>query len=206
MGGAGYLSGMKVALDVQHLYRPNHPSDQGTVYHLANGYANSSSITEAHCTLIYAGAIHEFLASWGAEVLTNDAGAGVLTGFYSQRNHAAGLWGADLYLACHLNAGGGSYAAIEMMAAHRDDRLTGFIGTELTQSVPEIRSSRAVGLGQTDRGAVCIRDCSCPAAILEPFFGDTPSQQGLMAAGRLLEVGQAIARGVGSWWRGGHIA
>lgn len=197
-GGPGYLSGMKVVVDVQHLYRPNHPRDQGSVYTLADG----SMLTEAHCTTIYAGAIHEFLLSWGAEVLVNDPVRGLLVGYYSQRNRDAGFYGADLYLACHLNAGGGSYAAIEMMAAHRDDRLAEFIGNELTAAEPEILESHPVLLAHGDRGAICIEGCVCPAAIIEPFFGDNPRQQVLTSAARLVGVGQAVGRGVGNWWRG----
>jgi N-acetylmuramoyl-L-alanine amidase len=198
MGGAGYLTGMKVAVDVQHLYRVNHPRDQGSEYVMSDG----SRLTEAHCTLIYAAALHDFLIGSGAEVLSNNPASRTLVGYYSERNRAAGLWGADLYLACHLNSGDGSYAAVEMMAAHRDDRLEAFVGLELVSGFPEILESRAVQLAHGERGAVCIEACACPAAILEPFFGDNPRQQGLMSAGRLSEVGQSIGRGVGNWWRG----
>ncbi len=201
-GGLGYLSGMKVAVDVQHLYRPNHPSDHGSVYTLATGL----TVTEAHCTTIYAAAIHEFLASWGAEVLVNDPASGALIGYYSERNRADSLWGADLYLACHLNAGRGTYAAIEIMAAHRDDRLCEYIGGERTAAAPEIAESRPVMLGHGDRGAVCIEACACPAAIVEPFFGDNPKQQGLMSGSALAGIGRAIGRGVGNWWRAGRLA
>lgn len=199
-GGPGYLTGMRVALDVQHLYRPNHPRDQGSVYRLATG----ETITEAHCTLLYAAAIHEWLLGYGAEVLTNDPVRGILSGYYSTRNEQASAWGSHLYLACHLNAGGGSYAAVEMMAGKRDDRLAGWIGNELVSAAPEILESRTVSLAPGERGAVCIERCACPAAIVEPFFGDNPHQQSMMAAPRLVEIGQAIGRGVGSWWRSTH--
>lgn len=201
-GGLGYLTGMKVALDVQHLYRPNHPHDQGSVYTLAGGF----TITEAHCTNIYAGAIHEFLSSWGATVLVNDPVRGTLIGYYSQRNREASLWGADLYLACHLNAGHGTYAAIEMMAGRRDDRLCAYIGSELKATAKEITDARPVMLGHGDRGAVCIEACACPAAIVEPFFGDSPSQQPLMAGAALADIGRAIGRGVANWWRAGNMS
>src|SRR6266481_4300012 len=174
-GGSGYLTGLKVALDVQHLYRPNHPRDQGSVYQLASG----ATITEAHCTLLYAAAIHGFLIAWGATVLSNDPVAKTLVGTYSQRNDAANLWGANLYLACHLHAGHGSYAAIEMMSARRDDRVACWIGNELVAAAPEILEYRTVSLAHLERGAVCIERCDCPALILEPFFGDNPRQQGL---------------------------
>jgi N-acetylmuramoyl-L-alanine amidase len=190
---------MKVAVDVQHLYRPNHPRDQGSVYSTAFG-----KVTEAHVTLIYAAALHDWLLSWGAEVLSNDPARGELVGRYSERNRAAVEWGADLYLACHLNAGGGSYAAIEQMARSKVDRLSAWIGQELVAAAPEILSFKAVTLSPLERGAVCIEACACPAAIVEPFFGDYPHHQGLLAASRLVEVGQAIARGVGNWWRGDH--
>jgi hypothetical protein len=138
----------------------------------------------------------------GAQVLTNDPVRKILTGLYWQRNRAAFSWGASLYLACHLNAGRGSYAAVEMIAARRDPRLFEWIGNELVHSVPEILSSHGVALSPGDRGVVCIGSCSQPAAIIEPFFGDNPRQQGLFASFRLIEVGQAIARGVIGWWQG----
>jgi N-acetylmuramoyl-L-alanine amidase len=191
------LSSLKVAVDVQHLYKRDAPRDQGSLYSILGG----GKVTEAHCTTIYAGALVAALKGWGAEVLVNDPAHGVFVGSYPVRNAAALHWGARVYLACHLNAGRGSYALVEMMAPQPDDHLSTHIVNELIHSTPEILSGHRNLLRRNrDRGAICIEGFPALGLILEPFFGDNPVQQALLKAPRLLGIGQAIARGIASWW------
>lgn len=192
---------LKVAVDVQHLYRPSHPGDQGSVYHLPNG----TTVTEAHATTIYAAGICHELQAHGVPVLTNDPARGVLVGDYWTRCRAAARWEASVYLACHLNAGGGDYAALEMMSGRYDASLCASIARELSnasskRSARGVLSWRAPLLNRGERGAVCIESFPGPAIILEPFFGDSLSADLLLAPDVLAELGKAIAEGVMVWW------
>ena len=73
------LSGLKVAVDVQHVFRDGeHRNDRGTVFRLADGL----KMNEADAASLYAHAIIGAIAEQGAEVLTNDPLRGVLVGSY----------------------------------------------------------------------------------------------------------------------------
>ena len=197
------VSDLRVAVDVQHLYRPHKPHDQGSVFRLADG----STVTEGHAATMYAEAITAHLRGAGATVLTNPT----LAGYYSARQRAASGWGAHLYLACHVNAGGGAYALIE----HASDRQTpeALAGTRdigrriclaLTDQVAGIVGCRQVELATGTRGRVCVEGFAGPHALLEPFFGDHPQHQPLLAAVRLKLIGEVLGSAVVNWWQFGH--
>lgn len=193
------LEGLKVAVDVQHLWKPPpHDGDRGSLYTLEDG----THVTEAHCTTIYAMSLCAWLTARGASVLTNNPARHVLIGFYSERCRAALHWGAHVYLACHLNAGRGSYASLESMAETPGLNLGIWIGEELRRASSLILSTRTVALKLGERGAPCVQAAlpPCAAVIVEPFFGDNPRQQILMTGPGLAQVGEAIATGVGNWW------
>jgi N-acetylmuramoyl-L-alanine amidase len=194
------LAGLRVVVDVQHLYREHKPHDEGTVYVLGNGL----HVTEAHAALGYAGALTAWLTGQGATVLTNDPKHAMLVGYYSARNRVANAFEAHAYLACHLNAGRGSYAALEAMTVSAGLGLADAIGLALvTPAFPAILHYKVVRLSQGMRGAACIEACaaSVAALVVEPFFGDNPRHQPLLLAPELKRVGEAIGHGVASWWR-----
>lgn len=195
------LVGLRVVIDVQHLFRDHKPRDRGAVYTLPSG----ALMAEADATLVYAAAAAEALTARGAAILTNDPKHGILVGYYSTRNRLAGTWGGHAYLACHLNAGRGSYAMVECMASLVNDepaRLSRTIASYLWHVSPEILSTKVKRLVATERGAACIEACpsKVAAVLLEPFFGDNPAHQPLLAATELRRVGIAIANGVANWW------
>jgi len=193
------LAGARFAVDVQHLYRANHPGDRGAKYRLADG----TSVFEASAATLYAQALTGWLRSRGAEVLTNDPVKGILVGIYPRRQREALAWGADAYLACHLNAGGGAYGALELLASDvsRSRPLAQRIAAELTAAIAV--PCRTVDLALGVRGTVCIEVFAVqrPALILEPFFGDYPPHQKLLSAPNLSLVGEAIGRGLADWWQ-----
>lgn len=196
------LAGLRIAVDVQHLYRDGqHAGDRGSIYTLQNG----NHVAEADAALSYAHALRDYLAARSAKVLTNQPDMGVLVGPYSKRNQAAAAFGVHAYLACHVNAGGGSYARCEYLAATPGQGLGEAIGLQITAAFPSIHTAHAVPLAPGERGNVCVEACdhTRPAIILEPFFGDNPSQQGLFAPDQLVRLGQAIGAGVGAWWAAG---
>lgn len=199
------LAGLAVAVDVQHLYRVGlFARDRGSRFRLANG----TTVWEADAATLYAQALVAELRGRGAKVLTNNPVRGSLTGYYSARNREATTWGAQLYLACHLNAGGGSYSRIESMrkrpaaTATAALALAGWIHGALGV-LPQIRLGQTMVLNHGERGAVCIEGVGpwIPALLLEPFFGDTPKMQDLLAGSELATVGRLIGQGVAAWWR-----
>jgi hypothetical protein len=199
------LAGLKVAVDVQHLYRASHPGDQGTVYTLPGG----AHVSETHLSSIYALALVVWLRARGADVLTNDPRSNTLTGDYWTRNRVAIGWGAHAYLACHVNAGRGHYAEAESMKGSPGAGLSRWIVSQLYRLGPFILDVRTPELVRGDRGAVCIesfhRDAPgvsvvAAAALVEPFFGDCPAHQVLFASSRLADVAAAIGEGVARWW------
>lgn len=198
------LEGLRVVVDVQHLYRPNKPRDRGSVYTLIDG----TTTTEGSAVVVYAGALRHFLEERGATVLTNDPTHGILIGPYSTRHRAVNTWKPHAYLACHLNAGGGGYALMEHMSMSRGKALAEAIGQALSAVFPPLADHRTQALKSTDRGAVCIERVAEPAAavLCEPFFGDTPAHQSLLAAPELARVGRAIGLGLVEWWNHEHPA
>jgi N-acetylmuramoyl-L-alanine amidase len=193
------LSGLRIAVDVQHLYKPPpHDQDRGAVFTLANG----TKVCESQIATLYAQALVTWLHSRGATVMCNDLLHGRLTGTYAQRNLDAFHWGAHAYLACHVNAGGGSYCLAEYPAGTTGGALGGSIGACLVDDFRELLSSQLGPLTSGQRGFVCIGECdrSRPAVILEPFFGDNPRHQALIPAARLVAVGESIGEGVARWW------
>lgn len=192
------LKALRAVVDVQHLYRFNHPLDRGTEFVLANG----THTTEASAAVLYAASLVAWLRTAGATVLTNDPMRQVLVGPYSRRNLSALDFGADAYLACHVNAGGGDYGLMEYMSTTTGRALADAIGPRLTAAFPPIRSVTTRALSTTDRGAVCIRlvPGGCATIICEPFFGDTPAHQGLFAAPELARLGATLGQGIADWW------
>ena len=192
------LEGLRVAVDVQHLYKSSNPLDRGAVFELPGGF----HLAEAQAVTVYAQALCAWLAARGTAVLTNDPAAKVMVGSYYRRQKEAEKWEADAYLACHLNAGGGSYAALEYAVGSAGIALSTRIGARLGDDFQEITSYKLVSLSPQARGFSCIdgfpRDRA--AVLLEPFFGDNPRQQELLSTPRLVAVGESIGEGVARWW------
>ncbi len=192
------LAGLKVAIDVQHLWKPP-PSDRdhGAVFTLPDG----RHTTEADAALLYAAALAAWLEGRGALVLRNDPTRRVMVGRYADRHRTALSWGAQVYLACHLNAGGGRYGLVEWLNGNPGEPLANAIVGEL-RNIAEVGAAHGKALNAGERGTLCVQGCGAriAALILEPFFGDSPSMQPLLAPARLLEVGAAIGSGVARWW------
>jgi len=201
----GRMAGARVVVDVQHVYRTGlHARDQGSVYTLPNG----SHVAEAALSGTYAAALVAALRARSAAVLTNVPTRGVLVGPYERRNREANAFDAHAYLACHVNAGGGTYGAAEYMVGGGGQPLAQRIGLAVTATFPEVRGWKCVPLMDGQRGAVCIQavDARRVALILEPFFGDCPAHVSMMGAAALQGLGEAIAAGLSEWWRQTHAA
>lgn len=194
------LAGLRVVLDVQHLYREApHFGDRGSCYTLGNG----THVWEAAAATMYAAAAAAWLRARSALVYTNDPTQGVLVGPYSRRHAAANALGIHAYIACHVNAGGGNYAAAEYMTGSPGQALGTRIGTAITHTFRDIPSAKCVPLVRGARGAVCVEgvDRHIPAIVLEPFFGDNPRQQAIFEPQYLAALGVAVGVGIAAWWQ-----
>lgn len=115
-------------------------------------------------------------------------------------------YGADVYLACHANAGRGDYGLV--LHDYRSRR-----GAELAALVAE---EQARAMGWTVRAAPCrpdtdgrprdgdyaeawstIAGVDAVALCLEPYFLDGPRRSAFLAG--LGAVGEATARGIAAW-------
>ena len=131
-------------------------------------------------------------------------------GYYSHRHKRANNFfekesGACIYLAGHLNAGGGSYSAVfhdhrsAMGAAaalyikNELGKIEGLQNAKTIQAQPTDWTTHAFN---TIDGIYPGRGCGL---CLEPFFVDTKSHIHLMSDEGLEEVGNAIAVGVDAW-------
>ncbi len=200
------LSQLRVAVDVQHLYRTGrHAKDHGSIYTLKDG----THIAEADAATLYAGALTAWLRRRGALVLTNDPSRGILSGPYSTRNSEADVWGAQAYIACHLNAGGGTYAVFEYMGGTIGSTLAMWASRQVQHDFSVLISlGRSMAIDPAHRGAVCIEPVSrtMSAVISEPFFGDNPAQQELFALAKLTLLGESIGEGIAQWWERRAVA
>ncbi len=197
---AGRLAGLRVVVDVQHLYRTgSKATDRGAQFKTAAGL----KITEAAAAQQYAAALCSWLAERGAAVLTNEPTRGILVGPYSTRNNAANAYNAHLYLACHVNAGGGAYFAGEFMVGTGGQAVADAIGAVVLERFkPDVQGKRSVPLTHGQRGAVCIEAVqrNRQALILEPFFGDRQEHRRFLEGPALKAMGEAIGAGVAAWW------
>lgn len=186
------MAPLKVALDVQHLYRGGiHARDRGTRFVGPRGLV----VWEADLALGYASGLALALEAAGASVLRNDVGARSLVGPYWRRHAQAKAWGANLYLAAHVNAGGGSYALTEYLAGTGSFYLATSIGAALDRTFGEVLGAHARVMVPGQRGYGCL-PAGARGVLLEPFFGDKRTHQALFDPGRLAEVGRVIARAV----------
>lgn len=192
------LDRLRVVVDVQHLYKLSNPLDRGAEFALQDRVR----YYEAQASTVYAQAIVSWLMGRGAHVLTNDPRIGQLTGPYARRNREANRWDATVYLACHVNAGGGMYALTEYATSYAGSTLARTIGAGLVNDLKEwIPAHTELPINPGQRGHVCVGAVSAgiPAVILEPFFGDRLAMQPLLRPTGLRLVGESIAASVARW-------
>ena len=209
--------------DIQHAGRPDRPGDMGAAYDLdGDGVTGERGEREVDLVRAYVAAAAAYARSLGHTVTVLE------TGTYGQR-HATAIRIAraapeveHVYLACHTNAGGGSYglvrpdyrsagglAAAERLAASLRT-LPALSKVRVEPLYPSAAAAAADGRDVSDAGKVgwwtrgwgCIEGIwSGPAnlcgVLVEPFFIDTARHKPLMTAPGLVTVGQALVRGVG---------
>ena len=188
-----------IVLDRQHIGKPNKVDDLGAYSELCQDY-------EVHLVAQYMLEIECTLRALGHQVVV------LSDGYYSHRHKRANNFferasGACIYLAGHLNAGGGEYGALfhdhrsAMGAdacefiAHHMAKLEGIGAVKVLEASPLDWTKNAFN---TIDGVFAGRGCG---VCLEPFFLDAKSHRFLMTDTGLEKVGHMIALGVDAWIR-----
>lgn len=181
---------MLVILDRGHGQKAHGaPFDPGA---MANG------LREVDLTAAYIGHAEVRLRALGHRVEVLDSGT------YDQRHARAIAWadgaGRALYVQCHINAGGGSYALVEHDARSKAGRrASDALGVSLAD-LPGVSSVKVRGLTASERGWTCIDDIyaapSMCGLIYEPGFIDAPAHASLWTADGLARIGAALAEGI----------
>jgi hypothetical protein len=191
---------MRVIFDVQHTGRPSRPGDMGAAYDLdGDGVRNEEGEREVDMTRAYVAAAVAVLACSGVPADVLDSGE------YGERhrradNIARGVNGPVVYVACHVNAGGGRYGLVLRDArSSGGEALARTLAVELRR-LPELGDTRASTLSANDRGWACIDGiwqgpANLCGVLLEPFFLDSATHRALTKPAGLARVGGAIAAG-----------
>lgn len=179
-----------VFLDRQHAGKPYEPQDRG-----AQGQ-------EAYYSARYALYAEQWLTRMGHHVfLLSD-------GTYSQRGDRAEAYCApydhSVYIACHVNAGGGSYGAVfyDYRSGH-GPTLASHIGHKLGGAFTELSGVRVMAAREGSRPFNTISAVGTPVSIcFEPCFIDHPLHfTDMLSDSGLAAIGQALAEGIDNYWR-----
>lgn len=174
---------MKVFIDAGH-----GGSDPGAV----NG-----NLIEKNMTLVTANAAAEFLKQHGCEVKLSRTSDTYLS--LSQRATLANQWGANIFVSCHYNAGGGDRGeVIHSVYVGKGKEIAGFVSAEMKNigqtTVKEY--SRTSSSGKGDYHTV-IANTNMPAVIVEGCFIDNELDRQIAdTVEEQKEIGYAVARGI----------
>ena len=189
---------MKIAVDAQHIGKPGRCLDRG---------ASAGGYREVDVATAYALGLDRRLIELGHDVLWVGAGE------YRARWALADSWGAQIYLACHCNAGGQGRDEALIFYDLRSNR-----GRTLAVSVATGLLGRALAARPDTNGTARDADYSeafatisgvrAVALCLEPLFLDGARTQARLQAdghpwGLGQEIGRSIAdhlhRAIGTW-------
>jgi len=150
----------RVVLDVQHMGKVHKPFDRG---------ASHGGYQEAYLALTYATIAFQELTRLGYEAFLSTSGT------YGERHHWINKHGIDLYLACHLNAGGGRYSLVEYYYdAGRQTREIAKIMADNFKTILGTSDGKVWKIPQDGRGATCLQNTRPSALLLEPLFIEQP--------------------------------
>ncbi len=148
----------RIVLDVQHIGQPQKPMDRGACY---------KEFREADLTLKYAALAFQQLTGLGYETFL------VTSGTYQERHEWINRHDIELYLACHLNAGGGRYSLVEYCYnARQPTREIAKIMADSFKSSLGTSEGKVIEIPKGGRGEICIENTRPSALILEPMFID----------------------------------
>lgn len=195
---------MRIALDVQHAGKPDHPGDRG---------AHWLGVDEVDVTRAYAAEIDRELRRLGHTVHWLGCGT------YPSRWALSDSYGADVYLACHLDSGLAGRAGDRGLVLHdhrstRGAALAGIVAPDLTKALGwPVKPSpcRPDDDGEPrdedySEPFACIRGVKAVALVLEPGFIDGAKGAQLWTDPALrhrtcVVIGQAVAVAIDAWGR-----
>jgi len=193
-----------VVLDRQHSGHPTRRNSGGAWFDIDGDGRRDQWERETQLVPYYTLAAENHLREHGIDVIP------ISDGRYSERHERACAYGADIYVACHLNAGGGTWGN-----AFFDRRSTGgralaqLAAAQLEVYCPELTSARSTACWDDRplagdnawlwRPFVTIRGVYTgrPAGLcFEPAFMDQPAHAHLLRPEGLARVGLALATAI----------
>ena len=199
---------MLVILDIQHMGKPTHQkiSDWGAVNDLDHSGTFETGEQEAALTYQYVGHAAFALRDLGHSVII------LADGWYSERHQRANKYSHDInlpsiYIAAHVNAGGGNYGAIFYdYRSARGWKLSETMGKHLEFKCHELTTVKTIISRPDDwtkNAFSTISGIMSPIGICyEPFFLDNQNHAILATSDGLQRIGEAIANAVDEYSEG----
>lgn len=194
---------MLVILDRQHAGQINRLDSVGAVADVDGNGTKEIHEAEAKWTGLLSLALEFNLRAKGVKVMP------ISDGSYPERHaraneYAARYGGACVYLALHLNAGGGNYGA--MFYDHRSAAggdLADYIAAEMERDLDEIDVVKKIPCSPSDwtkNAYYTIKDVGRPVALCsEPLFIDNTEHQKLLSEGGIGRLAEAMVNGILKW-------
>jgi len=194
---------MLVFIDRQHSGKPNKLNDRGACADIDNNGKKDIHELEAIFTGKIAIELEIALLCYGIDVLP------ISDGLYSKRHqrvneYAAMYDGPMVYLAMHLNAGGGDYGAFfyDWRSAKGAD-LAAAMSEEL-KTLPQIQKCKTIAAKPDDwtqHAFNTISGINAPVAICcEPLFVDNPAHNVLLLGNEgMARIANVMATAIAKW-------
>lgn len=196
-----------VVVDRQHVGKQDNLRDTGAQGDLDRDGKAGILEREAMLTALYGFHAEARLRELGHDVIPMSDGR------YSERHARANAYaksyaGPVVYIACHLNAGGGAYGAcLHDQRSAGGKRLALAVADKLRASLPELVDVHTWGCGPTGDWT---RAYSTIAGVyegrpvglcFEPCFLDGAHSSGLLSSDGLRRIGSALADGINSYFQ-----
>lgn len=195
---------MIIFLDRQHSGKPGRPRDLGAGVDVDGDGEIEIEEMEAINTARYLLAAEIALRKYGYTVIP------LADGSYSARHERANSYHSRdepaIYVAAHLNAGGGNYGSFFYdFRSAGGEKLAQCIKNSMKLHLSEIRSWRTIPAepgNWTKNAYYTIRGVRAVAVCAEPLFIDYPPHTHLLSEDGMARVGAALAHGIHSYIRG----
>jgi len=196
-----------IVLDRQHSGKPGNRGDRGAMVDLDGDGRLEQWEREAMLTPRYLLHAEAQLLDLGHDVIC------LSDGTYAERHARACSYQADVYVAAHLNAGGGDQGlAFYDRRSGAGKVMAGLVAAHLGTNCPELRQWSRIACHDDRPGthAWLWRAWSTIQGVYsgrpvglcyEPCFMDTPTHQPLLTAEGLERLGAALALGINDFLR-----
>jgi len=194
-----------VILDRQHHGKPGGRGDLGARADLDGDGMVEAHEFEANLTPLYIASARDYLEPLGIEVVVLEWGSYKARHAYANAIAGAADGAPVAYIACHLNAGGGRYAAVLHDSRSRGGRgLAVTLADALEEEFDELSKGKAVPAGPGKRAFVTYDGIfegpgNISGVCFEPCFMDTPEHRPLLSPGGLSRIGRVLGAGCLTW-------